>query len=87
MRCFFDNRESERAIGDIKVKLMKCVKGIDPARGRRIRRYNILYRQEHQSGVPKGGYEERTFEIPLKVRKIVGNKIVKPDEVEEVKSL
>ncbi len=59
LQCIIDNRECDKSIEAIKIKLLKCINCIDPVKSRRIRRYNILYKQIHNSGIRKGVYEER----------------------------
>lgn len=79
LECFIDNRECDKSIEAIKIKILKSINCLDSVKGRRIRRYNILYKQVHNSGVRKGVYEERTYELPLKNKLIMNNQIIPLD--------
>ena len=77
LNALFDNRESDKPITSIKIKLMKCIKGLDPSRGRKIRRHNILYRKIITSTIQKGMLVETCFDIPLNPKKFINNQLEK----------
>ena len=66
-----DNRESGKTIKQVKLKLLKCIKGIESHRNRNITRYNILYREAHNDTIGKGALVEKRFVVPLQCGEIV----------------